>query len=449
MARPDRSTFMNARGNVDNAATRQAAKDAMAAQVAETVRKNSEAIDTMKSGDRSSVAKLGFTGRDALNPNSRMSSQIEKQIGNAQARVSANPMHGLALTRIGDELSARIGHVAQRSNTDAESLQEAHGHIDNARAAVIGHQRAHGVGDSKSAMAYLASAGAHLATAINSLPPEHRGMLKDSWSIEDTDRTRKVVPWRTPKEEDPQAHSEFVSLQNAHTDINNVVKSYHEHVADVKKMPEGMEKITGKPFDETTRATLMRPTLTDLASRVGESKTRDQNIAEVSRRKAAEQEEPAPAKPKKPRDVTPRTLPGDHSNVIGTIRQPLLNPAAPKPETMGRSEYISLVSKVAAHHKAANPGKEFVGSDAWKRPIAYADVFGIKGDSINPPSEGRQRNAELATQSTDAGEDKGMTSNAVLNNNVTGRAVRDTSALGAATSTRGIRASEFSKGQAK
>jgi hypothetical protein len=222
------------------------------------------------------LKSLGFVGRDAANPQGGMASQLTKQIGKASS-ISNNPMHGLAMTRIGDELMTRIGHAVAGSESDAEALATSHAHIDNARADIAAHQAAHGAGNTKAALGYLHRAGMHLSSAVNSMPEGSKEILKDSWT------PAQKTPWRVPTTEKDitgsgsvkQEAADFVSLANAHRDINNIVGAYHDHVKDMTgSLPEGMER--PKKVSNTTNLDLSRPVIaTPLRSYVHESKHRD------------------------------------------------------------------------------------------------------------------------------------------------------------------------------
>lgn len=170
--------------------------------------------------------------------------QIKKQMtkanrsANLSTPISENVNHAAAMSSLADDLSARIHHAASGDPQQAEMLTAANSHVNDALKYIGNHSAAHAAGNVKGALGYLTAAGIHLSSAANSLPQKWSGkLLSDNLSF-------SKVPWRVPEKENPAEHAGFVSLENIHNKINDIVDAYKGHVATTgAEIPKEVQKL--------------------------------------------------------------------------------------------------------------------------------------------------------------------------------------------------------------
>ena len=128
-----------------------------------------------------SAAGIGPIAREYYNPNSDLNAQLKKQLGNARTRISANPVHGMRLDGIADEIRGRLEYlgapVSRRTAGDTEALvgqtersnstAVSRAHIMEAQEHIQKHQDAHGRGDYVGALKHLTLAADRINDAVN------------------------------------------------------------------------------------------------------------------------------------------------------------------------------------------------------------------------------------------------------------------------------------------
>lgn len=379
---------------------------------------------------------LGSTGREALIPNTNLAQSIKRQQSRAEGTdqvtkikpVSNNPLHGIAMLRIKDELAARLENASQGNPEFAKASAASLAHVEAAGKAIDLHQKSHQGGDAGTALSALHLAAGHLNSAV-SMMPKNSDVLQDSW-------TNGGTPWKTPKEDDPVAHEDFVSVTPAQVraDLEGIVSAYHKHLKSVLgDEPGGALRPT--PFTEegpfVTNAPVEKRTAVlekTSADRAVQQRQRDDEFARIAKLALQEQKSKLSGKGKKDvviergeREVSPEKLaiterhqaalsrPVD-SPIDRPIDTPLIKPGVSRPQGVDWRGHQRLVRKVYAHFMAnATPFSgslkdDYFDSQAYHDPYGYAEQNGLRRGAGKAPAraldEQSQKDLEKASSTS-------------------------------------------------
>jgi hypothetical protein len=372
----------------------------------------SEKLNSIPTGKPQASEILGYTGRRAFGGENPMLKQLRKQASRASGgpvdgEPEDNPMHGLALTRIADELQGRLNRTAVGDADAWEDMLTSSEHINSAHHFIDAHHVARKNQDYEKSAALLKEAANHINTAINALPSSmSSGLLSDSYgrynTVSGTEPKEseaksdlEFVPWKVDPEEGPkkfrkstrQESEDFVSLKNVRTDLAGIVGAYHGYIArKTGRSVEGSEvpSFLKQAFDPKNRVYSTHSdllTLSGTEDAQNREALRTQSAAsqkEMEREKAeaadkekftaitADEEEPASAE--EAAATSTRTRAEGGTSTVTVAQAPTYDPEKVRAEKRATS---SIDDRVAEAQERYNETKESLESQpAWAKEAA-------------------------------------------------------------------------------